>query len=204
MLPRKRNSHRRFRYTLDYKKKVLQSVRNIGLSKTLRKMDVKKEQIHYWLQKEQEILNTPNEEGTSRYRLSKAVYGEVAQEEQQLYQWIMDRKRHGEHVLNDEIIERATTMFSGLPEVKTKASRRWLVSFKRRFGLSKDPKERVRKVSKVKDETESSVKCEKTEPVEESEEDDRESVTMIEDEDGEEPELIEDEEPEIIDLEDEG
>lgn len=147
MIHRRRNSHRRFRYSLDFKKKVLQSIRLIGIGKTMRKMDVKKDQVKYWMKKEQEIMSTPSEDSAGRYRLSKTAYGDIAQEEQQLFEWIMARKKNGENVLNDEIIERATTVFCGLPEAKTKASRKWLVSFKRRFGLAKEPP--LRKVQKT-------------------------------------------------------
>lgn len=103
-------------------------------------MDVKKEQVQYWLTREQEILNAPPEDSASRFRLSKTMYGEVAQEEQQIYDWIMEKKTHKETVKNDEILERAAILFIGVPNSKTKASRKWLVSFKTRYGLVRQEK----------------------------------------------------------------
>jgi hypothetical protein len=68
------------------------------------------------------------------------MYGEVAQEEQQIYDWIMEKKTHKETVKNDEILERAAILFIGVPNSKTKASRKWLVSFKKRYGLVRQDK----------------------------------------------------------------
>ena len=164
MQPRKRNSHHRFRYSLDYKKKVLQSIHSIGMSKTCRKMDVKKEQVQYWLTKEQDILNASPEDCTQRFRLSKTMYKEVAQEEQEIYDWIMEKKRHKEVVKNDEILERASILFIGVPNSKTKATRKWLVSFKKRYGLMRQERERrdpeEPKTETVEVKSEVGVKCE--------------------------------------------
>lgn len=164
MLQRQRNSHRRFRYSLEYKKKVLQSIHSIGVAKTCRKMDVKKEQVQYWLTREQEILNASPEDSASRFRLSKTMYGEVAQEEHQIFEWLTEKKRHKETVRNDEILERAAILFIGVPNSKTKASRKWLVSFKKRFGLIRADKVKSEESGEMKgedmEETKAEVKAE--------------------------------------------
>ena len=130
---RRRTSPRRFR-SLSYKKKVLKSVHSIGLSKTLRKLNVTKDQVKSWLGKEEEILNSPGE--WLRRPCGRDLYAGLEQEEQVLFQWIMEARRAREMVYTDEVIGKAGRLFAQVgEEERAKANRRWLGSFKKRFKL---------------------------------------------------------------------
>lgn len=127
---RRRTSPRRSR-SLSYKKKVLNSVHSVGLSKTLRKLNVTKDQVKSWLRKEDEI-RTDSEDLTVK-TAARAAYAALEQEEMVLFQWIMERSKALETVYTDEVIGKATSLFVQTGQIR--ANRRWLGSFKRRFKL---------------------------------------------------------------------
>lgn len=141
---RRRTSPRRSR-SLSYKKKVIKSVHTIGLSKTLRKLNVTKDQVKSWLTKEEEIMQSSRE--VPAPQSARVLYAALQQEEQVLLQWIMEKRRAREMVYSDEVIEKAGRLFAQVGEEhKGKANRRWLGSFKKRFKLHGEVGDRPRPV----------------------------------------------------------
>lgn len=125
---RRRTSPRRSR-PLSYKSKVIKSVHTVGVSKTLRRLNVTKDQVKSWMRKEEEIMQAERES-----RSSKEGYEEVQEEEKEVGKWVRDRLRMEQTVYNEDVLTHAYILFSQTAH-QAKATRRWLFSFKRRFQL---------------------------------------------------------------------